>query len=132
MTELDFLNELVHRTKCRLLCDVSNVYLAAHNMRYDPHPFLDGLPAASVAELHLGGFTPEDDDADPGTTLLVDTHASAITEPVWALYGYALTRFGHAPTIVEWDADIPALNTLVDEARRADAVGASLRETAGV
>lgn len=128
MTELDFLNELVCRTGCRLLCDVSNVYLSAHNMRYDPHRFLDGLPAASVVELHLGGFTPEEDDAEPGSTLLVDTHASAITEPVWALYGYALTCFGQAPTIVEWDADIPALGTLVGEAHRADAVAAWLRK----
>ncbi len=132
MTELDFLNELVHRTGCRLLCDVSNVYLTAHNMRHDPHPFLDGLPAASVAELHLGGFTPEEDEAEPGTTLLVDTHASAITEPVWALYEYALRRFSHAPTLVEWDADLPALGVLVGEAHRADAVAASLREAAHV
>ncbi len=130
MTELEFLNELVHRTGCRLLCDVSNVYLSAHNMRYDPRPFLDGLPAASVAELHLGGFTPENDGADPGATLLVDTHASAITDPVWSLYEHAVARFGGAPTIIEWDADIPPLPVLIGEARRADGVAASAQEPA--
>ena len=36
MPELEFLNELVHRTGCQLLCDVSNVFLSGHNMGYDP------------------------------------------------------------------------------------------------
>jgi hypothetical protein len=72
--------------------------------------------------LHLGGFTPEDDEATPGATLLVDTHATPISGPVWDLYAHAIRRFGPKPTIVEWDSDIPALATLVGEAARADAV----------
>jgi uncharacterized protein (UPF0276 family) len=122
MTEVEFLNELVRRTGCQLLCDVSNVYLSGHNMGYDPSRYIDGLPVDAVTELHLGGFTPEEDEATPGGTLLVDTHATRITEPVWELYAYALRRFGGKPTIIEWDNDIPALATLVGEARRADAV----------
>ena len=39
--------------------------------------------------------------------------------PVWELYEYALERFGRAPTLIEWDTDIPPLETLVDEAARA-------------
>jgi uncharacterized protein DUF692 len=76
MTEVEFLNELVRRTGCELLCDVSNVYLSAHNMAHDPYRFFDSLPADVITEFHLGGFTPEDDEATPGGTLLVDTHAS--------------------------------------------------------
>jgi uncharacterized protein (UPF0276 family) len=127
MTELEFLNELVRRTGCRLLCDVSNVYLSAHNMGFDPGHFIDGFPAGAVSELHLGGFTPEDDEATPGATLLVDTHASTIAPPVWELYAHALRRFGPTPTIVEWDNDLPPLDTLLGEAARGDAVrGAAL------
>jgi uncharacterized protein (UPF0276 family) len=132
MTELEFLNELVRRTGCHLLCDVSNVYLSAHNMRSAPLPFIEGLPAASVAELHLGGFAAEEDEADPGATLLVDTHGSAITEPVWELYARALTRFGRVPTIIEWDSEIPALDVLVGEAQRADAIVRRTLEVARV
>jgi uncharacterized protein (UPF0276 family) len=44
-------------------------------MGYDPYEFIERFPAAAVAELHLGGFTAEDDEATPGATLLVDTHA---------------------------------------------------------
>jgi Protein of unknown function (DUF692) len=54
MSEVEFLRELVCQTGCRLLCDVSNVYLSAHNMGYDPYKYLDGLPAHAVGELHLG------------------------------------------------------------------------------
>ena len=119
MTEVEFLNELVRRTGCELLCDVSNVYLSAHNMGYDPYGFVDRLPAAAIGELHLGGFTPEEDEGTPGRTLLVDTHASSITQPVWDLYKYAVRRFGRKLTIVEWDNDLPPLTTLLGEAAHA-------------
>jgi hypothetical protein len=128
MTELEFLNELVHRTGCQLLCDVSNVYLSAHNMGYDPYRFIDGLPVAAIGELHLGGFTAEEDEASPGATLFVDTHASTIAEPVWDLYAHALRRFCPKPTIVEWDNDIPPLTTLLGEAARAGTVAAQAIE----
>ena len=124
MTEVEFLSELVHRTGCQLLCDVSNVHLSAQNMGYDPYGFLDGLPVAAIRELHLGGFTSEEDEANPGATVLVDTHASTIAPPVWELYDYALRRFGRKPTIVEWDNDLPPLDTLIGEAARADNVAA--------
>ena len=78
MTEAHFLRELVHRTGCRLLCDVSNVHVSAHNMGYDPYKYIDELPADAIDELHLGGFAPEPDEAKPGAQLLVDTHATAV------------------------------------------------------
>lgn len=127
MTEAEFLSELVFRTGCRLLCDVSNVYLSAHNMGFDAIDFIDSLPPAAIGELHLGGFTAEDDSAPDGGTVLVDTHASSITLPVWTLYQHTIRRLGRKPTIVEWDTDIPSLTVLQGEAAQADvvAVGAS-------
>lgn len=131
MTEAEFLTELVVRTQCQLLCDVSNVYLSAYNMGFDPLRFIDSLPASAIAELHLGGFTPEDDSAADGGTLLVDTHAAAVAPPVWDLYAYTIRRVGRKPTILEWDNDLPSLQTLQAEAARADAIAvaaACLRE----
>jgi uncharacterized protein len=122
MTELEFLHALLDSTGCQLLCDVSNVYLSAHNMGYDPYRFIDGLPAGAVAELHLGGFTAEEDEAAPGEHLFVDTHAHAVAEPSWALYAHALERFGVRPTIIEWDNDLPPLDVLIEEAAKADAI----------
>ena len=122
MTEAEFLSELVRRTGCRLLCDVSNVHLSAHNMGYDAHEYIDSLPGDAITELHLGGFTPEDDGANPGAELWVDTHAARLTEPAWELYAYAIRRFGMKPTLIEWDADIPPLETLLLEAWRANEI----------
>jgi uncharacterized protein (UPF0276 family) len=121
MTEVQFLSELVARTGCRLLCDVSNVYLSAHNMGYDAYAYLDGLPSGAIDELHLGGFSAEDDARD-GVPLLVDTHADSITPPVWDLYAHAVRRFGRSPTLIEWDNDLPSFATLLEEAARADSV----------
>lgn len=122
MTEVQFLNELVDRTGCQLLCDVSNVYLSGRNMGYDARAYLDGLPAAAIHELHLGGFTPEEDDATPGGEVLIDTHATPVAEPAWALYAYAIQRFGPRPTLIEWDNDIPSLAVLLGQALQADAI----------
>jgi uncharacterized protein (UPF0276 family) len=130
MTELEFLNALVDRTGCQLLCDVSNIFLSGHNMGYDPYRFIDGLPAHAITELHLGGFTPEEDEANPGATLLVDTHAASVASPVWVLYAHAIRRFGVKPTLIEWDNDIPPLATLVAEAHRADVAREAALEAA--
>ena len=125
LSEVDFLAELVTRTGCQLLCDVSNAFLSAANMGYDAYGYIDAFPAHAVAELHLGGFTREADDATPGGEILIDTHASAIAEPVWDLYAYALSRFGKRPTLIEWDNELPAFGRLLAEAARADAVAAA-------
>lgn len=124
LEETAFLGELVERTGCALLCDVSNIYVSAANMGYDAYAYLDALPADAVAELHLGGFTREPDEATPGGEILIDTHAAAIAEPVWDLHAHALRRFGAVPTLIEWDNALPAFARLLAEARRADGVAA--------
>jgi uncharacterized protein len=124
MTEGEFLTELVQRTGCRLLCDVSNVHLSGHNLGFDPYRYIDGLPAGAIGELHLGGFTAEEDEGEPGSEILIDTHAAPVAEPVWDLYAHAVRRFGPTPTLIEWDNDMPAFATLLGEARRADSVAA--------
>jgi uncharacterized protein (UPF0276 family) len=125
MTEVEFLGELARRTGCGLLCDVSNVFLSGHNMGYDPYQYIDAFPAEVVHELHLGGFAAEDDEATADDTpILIDTHGTVIAEPVWQLYAHALRRFGATPTLIEWDNDIPELDTLFAEVQRANTVAA--------
>lgn len=119
MTEPEFLAALVARTGCGLLCDVSNIHLSAHNMGFDAHAYLDAMPAQAIGELHLGGFEIETDDATPGSTVIVDTHGTPIDDASWALYEYAVARFGPAPTLIERDNNIPDLTSLIAEASRA-------------
>ncbi|HYR84354.1 MAG TPA: DUF692 domain-containing protein [Terriglobia bacterium] len=117
MTEAEFLCKLVRRSGCRLLCDLSNIHVSAHNMNFNPREYIDALPAESIDEFHLGGYTPEDG-------LLLDTHAAPIADHAWNLYAYALRRLGPRPTLIEWDNDLPPLGVLLGEAARADKIAA--------
>jgi uncharacterized protein (UPF0276 family) len=124
--ETEFLAEIASRTGCRLLCDVSNIVVSAHNMGYDARGYVDDLPADKIGEIHLGGYTPEEDESTPGAQVLIDTHAAAIAGPAWDLYAYALRRFGPKPTLIEWDNDIPSLATLLGEAALSEEIQAEV------
>jgi len=119
MTEPEFLTELVARTGCRLLVDISNIHLSAHNMGFDAHAYVRALPWSAVEELHLGGFEVEDDDATAGGRIIIDTHGTVVDEASWALYEYAVAHIGSKPTLIERDNDIQDLGSLIHEARRA-------------
>jgi uncharacterized protein (UPF0276 family) len=52
--------------------------------------------------------------------LLIDSHGSNVADAVWDLYVAAVKRFPDAPSLIEWDSDIPPLDRLVAEAALAD------------
>ncbi len=114
ISEVEFLTETARRTGCGILCDVNNIYVSATNFRFDPIAYLDALPAAAIGEIHLAGHHAAED-----ANVLIDDHGSRVAQPVWELYAQALGRFGAAPTLIEWDANLPALGVLLDEARHA-------------
>ena len=116
LSEPEFLAELVSRSGCGLLLDANNIAVTAHNLRLDPGAWLDGLPAAAIGEYHLAGHAVNDAD---GELILIDDHGSRVGEGVWALFDEIVRRYGPRPTLVEWDTDLPALDVLLDEARRA-------------
>jgi len=126
--EAEFLRALAARTGCGLLLDVNNVHVSAVNHGYDADGFIDALAGAPVGELHLAGHHVATED---GVTILIDDHGSQVTEAVWSLYRRAARLFPDAPALVEWDTNIPALDVLVDEARRADAQRAKALKAAG-
>jgi uncharacterized protein (UPF0276 family) len=111
-----FLAELARRTGCRVLCDVNNIYVSCRNFGIDPATWVDAMPASAVGEVHLAGHSVNDADGQP---ILIDDHGSRVAEPVWALYERLLARIGAAPTLVEWDTDIPALPVLLAQAQSA-------------
>ena len=111
MTEWEFLSELSHRSGCWLLFDVNNVYVSAFNHGYDPHTFLQGIPADRVVQFHMAGHS------HMGTHI-IDTHDHPVCEDVWDLYAAALKRFGRVSTMIERDDNIPPLHELVVEVNR--------------
>lgn len=118
--EVDFLAEISRRTGCGLLLDVNNVFVSATNQQTDPRAYIDAFPMAEVGEIHLGGH--DEDHDDHGAPLLIDSHGTPITDPVWALYAHAIARGGPRPTLIEWDNDVPDWPVLEAEAARAGAV----------
>lgn len=125
--EADFLTELVRRTGCGLLVDLTNVAVSANNLGFDPFAYVDALPADAVGEIHLAGFR-----ADPrlGDKLLIDSHDTRVPADVWRLLAYALDRFGPRPTLVERDGDIPPFDILLVERNFAAAILADQRALA--
>jgi uncharacterized protein (UPF0276 family) len=111
--EWEFVSEIARRSGCRILLDVNNIYVNAVNHGFDPRGYIDAIHPESVGEIHLAGFQ------DTGE-ILIDTHGSAVSDAVWALYGYALRRIGPIPTLIEWDTDIPSLDILLAEAEKAN------------
>ena len=118
--EIDFLERIAARTGCGLLLDVNNVMVSAVNHRTDPFAYIDRFPVEHVGEIHLAGYDEAIDGA--GDRLLIDAHASPVSDDVSALYRHTIHRAGPLPTLIEWDNDVPAFAVLLAEAARADAV----------
>lgn len=113
--ELEFAVAVAHASGCGILFDVNNLYVNSVNHGFDPVRAMDALPAELVGEMHLAGHLVADDT-------LVDDHGSRVAPAVWRLYEHALARFGHVPTLIEWDTDVPALPVLLAEADAARAM----------
>ena len=119
ITEWQFLTELAQRSGCGILLDVNNVYVSAQNHDFDADAYIAAIPVTLIQEIHLAGHTVI---ADEDGELLVDTHDAPVADPVWDLYRRTIARTGPLPTLIEWDSQLPALDRLIAEAQRADAI----------
>jgi len=121
-SETSFLSELARRTGCKLLIDVNNVAVGAHNLGYDPEAWLDAIPTKLIGEIHLAGHALDDEGS-----LLIDSHDAPVSEKVWHLYEDLIVRTGAIPTLIERDGNIPPFAELMAERERAqDLLGGSL------
>jgi uncharacterized protein (UPF0276 family) len=118
--EWEFMAAIAARTGCKLLCDVNNIVVSAHNHGFDAHAYLRALPRAAIGEMHVAGHAVR--ALGDGRTLRLDDHGSAVSAEVWGLLATALARFGPVPVLVEWDTRIPSLGVLAAEAARAQAL----------
>ncbi|MBN9510279.1 MAG: DUF692 domain-containing protein [Alphaproteobacteria bacterium] len=115
--EWEFMAAVAARTGCRVLCDVNNIAVSAHNHGFDADAYLRALPVGVVGEIHVAGHAVR--PLGDGRTLRLDDHGSAVSAEVWGLLMTALARFGPVPVLVEWDTRIPPLGVLAAEAARA-------------
>ncbi|AZG76241.1 MNIO family bufferin maturase [Methylocystis rosea] len=117
-SEIEFLREVVRRTDCRLLLDVTNVYVSATNLAFSAEDYIDAFPMSFVEEIHLAGYAEDVDEI--GDPLLIDAHCAPVPDAVWSLYDRALARRGPVATLIEWDNDVPSWSTLMAQATQAE------------
>ncbi len=126
LSEAEFLGELAVRSRCKLLIDVNNIFVSAHNLGFRAEAYLEAIPAETIGEIHLAGHAA---DPDPASPLLIDSHDTAISENVWALFHAFVRRVGPRPTLIEWDGNVPSFDVLLSERAPAQLLLEQAKET---
>ena len=124
MSEWEFPAAVAEEADCGILLDINNIYVGAFNHRFDPLVYIDAIPVNRVAQFHLAGHS------EHGTYLL-DTHDHPVCDAVWALYEYAIRRFGKVSTLIEWDDNIPTFPELAATAQQARRRFAAVNKQSG-
>ncbi len=109
ISELEFINGVLQEADCDLLLDVNNIYVNSVNFGYDPYEFLEQIDGDRTVYIHIAGHYVEAPD------LRIDTHGSAVIDPVWNLLETAYSRWGVAPTLLERDFNFPPFSDLLGE-----------------
>src|SRR5579875_1268692 len=112
LEEWDFVRAVAEEADCAILLDINNIYVNAFNHGFDPHRYIDAIPAERVIQYHLAGHS------NFGSYLL-DSPDQPICATVWELYDYAVARLGPLPTLIEWDDKLPTLEELIRVANHA-------------
>lgn len=112
LSEIEFLNAVLSEADCDLLLDVNNVYVNSVNYSYDPCSFIAGLPPARVRWIHVAGHHADSPD------LLIDTHGTPVSDPVWQLLALTYQACGLIPTVLERDFNYPPMDALLSELQR--------------
>lgn len=127
MTEWEFVTTIAQKSGCKILLDINNIYVNACNHKFNPIQFIEFVPPNLVGELHLAGHTV---NRFSDGEILIDTHNQRVCDEVWDLYRQAAQRFPHAPTLIEWDKDMPPFDTLLEEVSIARTVRSELHHAA--
>lgn len=115
MPEWEFLGEIVRRADCGILLDVNNIYVNSVNHNFNPLMYLQHLPRERVCQIHLAGHTVKDG-------YLIDTHDNFVCDEVWDLYEWSVKNIGLVSSMIEWDADIPAWDTIEGELNKISSI----------
>lgn len=119
-SEIDFIAEIVHRTGAGS-CSTSTTSMSRR-------PISNGIRSAISTNIRLPPSTRFISPAtrrkrdEKGRHRTVDTHDRPVDAVVWELYEHTIARLGPVPTLIEWDANVPAWPELKAEAERAEAI----------
>lgn len=121
LSEQTLFSELTKRTGCGILFDINNVHVCAHNHDFKAEDYIKKFPLHAVGEIHLAGHTVK--PLVEGKTICIDDHGSQVSDAVWKLYEFTLKQVQRPiATLIEWDTEIPTLDTLLKEAQKANTI----------
>jgi uncharacterized protein len=109
MTEWEFYRAVIEQSGCWHMLDVNNIFVSSKNHRFSASEYLAAVRWDRVLQVHIAGHQTRPDG------ILHDTHDRPVRAEVWQLYAEAWRLGGPFPTLLEWDADIPALEGAVEE-----------------
>ena len=116
MEENKFLGELLDRTGCGLLLDVTNLFINSQNHGYDPVEFLKPIPPERIIQLHFVGGMMKDGK-------WIDNHSQNTQDDIFQLIDSVLQYAPVKGVILERDANFPPFTTITDELERARDLG---------
>jgi len=116
MSEAQFLNQLSQQSGCKLLLDLNNIFVSCSNLNTDPYQYLSQINWHQAAEVHLAEHTIKQ---LPEGQIRIDTHNHLVCDEVWEMVDTYKDKLQHIPCLIEWDADIPSLEVLITEAKKA-------------
>lgn len=122
MTEWEFLNEIARQSDCLVLLDINNIFVSAHNHKFNAVDYIKGIDVDRVMQFHLAGHSYSGE-------MIIDTHDHDVCDPVWDLYAIALQQFGAVSTMIERDDDIPTFTELRNELKIAERIATNTLST---
>ena len=115
MSEPEFLNRLCERSGCRLLLDVTNLYINSRNHRFDPRQWLSEIDPTNVTQLHVVGYSMSGGRWE-------DFHAEPIQDDLQELIVDVVRYADPSVIVLERDENFPRVDELAAELRVLQAV----------
>ncbi|MCG7563691.1 MULTISPECIES: DUF692 domain-containing protein [Pseudoalteromonas] len=111
MSEEDFLHQLVDKTGCGMLLDVTNLYTNSVNFGFDAIERAKQLPLDAVVQAHLAGGVWHNGK-------LIDSHSESIPNQVWQLFEELIPLMPIKGALVERDDNYPDFDELLAEVKK--------------
>ena len=108
MSESQFVGTVLEQAGCGLLLDVSNLYVNSSNHNYSAEEYLFEIGYDRTVEIHVGGYQSFE-------SLLLDTHAAAISQPVLELLRTVLRKVKVKAILLERDQNFENTGELMAE-----------------
>jgi uncharacterized protein (UPF0276 family) len=97
--EWEFFRRLCSASGCRLILDLNNVAVNAHNFGRDPVRDLDDIPLEFVSEVHVAG-------ASHDGCAVLDSHTGPVSDEVWEMLRRVCRTAPVRAVILERDRDL--------------------------